>query len=187
MKNIKNQLYFELLETTIYQWFGRTVRIHNSTTTARRVIIIKDKFHRSQRTSRRFCAKVISEQFIILGSLISTLQSLLGLCLSLGLQATAPLLRFPNVWFEYIPPKFVNLKLGLSNTSLVSAPFLPPILEFAVYYNMTNGFFSKSTELQWIPNSPLHVFNPQENTAEKIWIWIPTTYPNDLWGKTSRA
>ena len=132
MKNIKNQLYFELLETTIYQWFGRTVRIHNSTTTARRVIIIKDKFHRSQRTSRRFCAKVIIYYF---GSLISTLQSLLGLCLSLGLQATAPLLRFPKVWFEYIPPKFVNLKLGLSNTSLVSAPFLPPILEFAVYYN----------------------------------------------------
>ena len=67
MKNIKNQLYFELLETTIYQWFGRTVRIHNSTTTARRVIIIKDKFHRSQRTSRRFCAEAISEQCIILG------------------------------------------------------------------------------------------------------------------------
>ena len=104
MKNTKKQLYFESLESTIYQWFGRTVRKHNSK-------YYCETYNNHQRQVSRVTANLSEvlcrsdfRTIYYFQSLISTLQSLLGLCLSLGLQATAPLLRFPNVWFEYIPP-----------------------------------------------------------------------------------
>ena len=106
MKNTKKQLYFESLESTIYQWFGRTVRKHNSK-------YYCETYNNHQRQVSRVTANLSEvlcrsdfRTIYYFQSLISTLQSLLGLCLGLGLclQATSPLLRFPNVWFEYIPP-----------------------------------------------------------------------------------
>ena len=91
MKNTKKQLYFESLESTIYQWFGRTVRKHNSK-------YYCEKYNNHQRQVSRVTANLSEvlcrsdfRTIYYFQSLISTLQSLLGLCLGLGLclQATS--------------------------------------------------------------------------------------------------